>query len=100
MSILGGPPNPVIVTIRDNRDYIKILLDSYYTTITGWGGPPKVYFFRTFRAQIRVSLCGPFLWWGSYVEDSSYCRGIYGNVNVETCPKQGSWLRGGFEHIL
>ena len=31
---LGGPPNPVIVTIRDNRDYIRVLLYSYYTTIT------------------------------------------------------------------
>ena len=34
---LGGPPHPVIVTIRDNRDYIRVLLSSYYTTITGWG---------------------------------------------------------------
>ena len=31
---LGGPPHPVIVTIRDNRDYIRVLLYSY-TTITG-----------------------------------------------------------------
>ena len=30
-------PHPVIVTIRDNRDYIKVLFYSYYTTITGWG---------------------------------------------------------------
>ena len=29
--------HPVIVTIRDNRDYIRVLLYSYYTTITGWG---------------------------------------------------------------
>ena len=28
---------PVIVTIGDNRDYIGVLLYSYYTTITGWG---------------------------------------------------------------
>ena len=27
----------VIVTIRDNKDYIRVLLYSYYTTITGWG---------------------------------------------------------------
>ena len=39
---LGGPPHPVIVTIRDNRDYIRVLLYSYYTTITGVGGPPKI----------------------------------------------------------
>ena len=31
-------PHPVMVTIRDNRDYIRVLLYSYYyTTITGWG---------------------------------------------------------------
>ena len=34
---LGGPPHPVIVAIRDNKDDIKVLLYSYYTTITGWG---------------------------------------------------------------
>ena len=34
-------PPPVIVTIRDSRDNIRVLLYSYYTTITG-GGPPKV----------------------------------------------------------
>ena len=30
-------PHAVIVTMRDNRDYIRVLLYSYYTTITGWG---------------------------------------------------------------
>ena len=30
-------PHPVIVTIGDNRDNIRVLLYSYYTTITGWG---------------------------------------------------------------
>ena len=35
--ILGGPLNPGIVTIGDNRDDIRVLLYSYYTTITGWG---------------------------------------------------------------
>ena len=34
---LRWTPHPVIVTIRDNRDYIRVLLNSYYTTITGWG---------------------------------------------------------------
>ena len=34
---LGGPPHPVTVTIMDNRDYIRVLLYSYYTTIKGWG---------------------------------------------------------------
>ena len=41
--MLGGPPHPVIVTIMDNKDYSRVLLYSCYTTITGWGGPPKVY---------------------------------------------------------
>ena len=30
-------PHPVTVTIRDNEEYIRVLLCSYYTTITGWG---------------------------------------------------------------
>ena len=30
-------PHPVIVTIGDNRDHIRVLLYSYVTTITGWG---------------------------------------------------------------
>ena len=34
---LRWTPHPVIVTIRDNRDHIRVLLYSYYTTITGWG---------------------------------------------------------------
>ena len=31
------PLPPVIVTIIDNKDYIRVLLYPYYTTITGWG---------------------------------------------------------------
>ena len=34
---LRWTPRPVIVTIRDNKDHIQVLLYSYYTTITGWG---------------------------------------------------------------
>ena len=30
-------PHPVIVIIRDNKGYVRALLYSYYTTITGWG---------------------------------------------------------------
>ena len=30
-------PHPVIVTIGDSSNYIRVLLYSYYTTITGWG---------------------------------------------------------------
>ena len=32
---LRWTPHPVIATIRDNRDYIRVLSYSYYTT--GWG---------------------------------------------------------------
>ena len=39
----GAGPHPAIVAIRDNKDYIRALLYSYYPTITGWGGPPKIY---------------------------------------------------------
>ena len=34
---LGWTPHPVIVTKGDNRDYIRVLLYSYETTIKGWG---------------------------------------------------------------
>ena len=33
----SGSRNPVIVTIRHNKDYSRVLLYCYYTTITGWG---------------------------------------------------------------
>ena len=33
---LGEPPHPVIVIIRDNRDFMRVLLYSHYTTTTGW----------------------------------------------------------------
>ena len=38
MIYLRWTPHPVIVAIRDKKDYIRVLLYSYYTTITGWGG--------------------------------------------------------------
>ena len=31
------PPHTVIVAGRDNKDYIRVLLYSYYSAITGWG---------------------------------------------------------------
>ena len=48
------PPPPVIVTIRDNRDYIRVLLYSCYTTITGWGVLLR-YLMTT--ATLRTWLC-------------------------------------------
>ena len=40
-------PQPVIVIIRDHKDYIKDLLHSYYATISGWGVrlSPKFYIY-------------------------------------------------------
>ena len=38
---VNGNPHPVIETIRNSKYYIRVLLYAYYTTITGWGGPPK-----------------------------------------------------------
>ena len=39
---LRWTPHPVIVTISDNKEYIRVLLYSYHTTITGWGGPLNI----------------------------------------------------------
>ena len=41
--VFGGPPHPVIVTIRDNKDYVRVLfliflLYHYYRV----RGPPKI----------------------------------------------------------
>ena len=38
--LLRWTPHPEIVTIRDSKDYVRVLLHSYYTTITR-GGPPR-----------------------------------------------------------
>ena len=35
--LIRWTPHPVIVTIGDNRDFIRVLLYYYCTTITGWG---------------------------------------------------------------
>ena len=34
-NMLGGPPHPVIVTLIDNEDYIRVLLYSYYYRVGG-----------------------------------------------------------------
>ena len=34
---LRRTPHPVIVPIKDNKGYIRVLFYSYYATITGWG---------------------------------------------------------------
>ena len=30
-------PHPGIVTMKDNKDYVRVLSYPYYTTVTGWG---------------------------------------------------------------
>ena len=37
MEYILWTPHPVIVTFRDKKDYIRVLLYSYYTTIKGGG---------------------------------------------------------------
>ena len=37
MEVLRWTPHPIIVAITDNKDYVRVLVYSYYTTITGWG---------------------------------------------------------------
>ena len=59
---LRRTPHPVIVTIRDNKDYIGVLLYSSSTTITGWGGPPKlVYAPRQPWNGIRTGIPGTYM---------------------------------------
>ena len=45
-----------MVAIRDNKDYIRVLLYSYYTTITGWGVLLRVWGlgFRFWDLEFRV----------------------------------------------
>ena len=38
--------SPVIVTTWDNKGYTRFLFYSYYTTITGVGGPPNIWLTR------------------------------------------------------
>ena len=39
---LGGPPHPVAVAVRDDSGYLRALLYSYSSTVTGLGGPPTL----------------------------------------------------------
>ena len=43
-----------MVTVRDNKDYVRILLYSYYTGITGWGGPPNLETVTTNISDLTV----------------------------------------------
>ena len=49
-------PHPVIVTLRDNKDYIKVLFFYYYTTITGWG-LLLIYMYICRYVYIYVCIC-------------------------------------------
>ena len=37
LRFLRWTPHPVIVTIMDDKEYIRVLLYSHFTIITGWG---------------------------------------------------------------
>ena len=52
--LLRWTPHPVIVIIRDNRDYIRVLFYSYYTTIKGWRDPPNSSQHKPQYARIRT----------------------------------------------
>ena len=39
------------MAVRDNKDYIRVLVYSYYTTINRVGGPPNLYNTRAQRAS-------------------------------------------------
>ena len=52
--------NAVIVTIGDNRDYIRILLYSYYTTITGWGVLLKRTYLLCFGSPCSINFVSLF----------------------------------------
>ena len=58
--LIRWTPHPVIVTLRDNRDHIRVLLYSYYTTITGWG-----VHLRSYAGAVEFSrFCGAVDGWG------------------------------------
>ena len=52
-------PHPVTVTVRANKDYMRVLFYSYYTTITRWGVLLRhtvVYFFCFWAPQLTEHL--------------------------------------------
>ena len=66
-TFLRRTPRPVIVTMRDNKDCIRALLYSFYTTITRGWNPPKTFHLgrefilaspRNSRFPIRKMLLG------------------------------------------
>ena len=81
-------PHPVIVTIRDNRDYIRVLLYSYYTTITGWGVLLNIS--AACSADLPTAVTRPLQWLVSYYMDlqKKVILGYYNN-NHYPKPKNG-----------
>ena len=72
---LRWTPHPVMVTIRDNKGHIRVLLYSYYATITGWG--------VLLKSPIQKIAC-----WGA---NKPYRYEEKGNVAFR---KSVSWPRG------
>ena len=58
--ILERERQRVIVTIRDNKNYGRVLLCSWYSTITGWG----LHLNNTHKGRIYNPQHGPcYRWW-------------------------------------
>ena len=60
------PPHKIMLTMRDNGDYNRVLLYSYYNTGTGWG----VYLYKVYlRGCGRSWALVP--WFGSIVRPAA-----------------------------
>ena len=53
-SYLKRTPHPFIVTRMGDKDYFKVLLYSYYTTIKEWGSPPTLPFLEAHGMMIGL----------------------------------------------
>ena len=48
-----------VVAVRDNKDYIRVLVYSYCTTLTGWGVLPiyTIHVHKGLRREKHLSHC-------------------------------------------
>ena len=51
---LGGHPHPALVSKGDTRDYTRVRLSSYYSTITGVGGGLVYLRFRAHVLRLKA----------------------------------------------
>ena len=69
---LRWTPHPKIVTIGATRDHIKVLLYSFYTTVTGWGVLTSSYLNSRLLGYVTIG----------YIEPSSHYSG---NWSLREC---------------